>query len=136
MIATPQSVLCRCLESDEKFPLSCEGALTPSRFPAAALSFHAETRTGSRCVFRFSLSSPKLEPDGDVSLPATKYYSPRIDRDLVSSLYHAAKIRRVPMTRFASALVREGLARLAAHDEKTNAVIREELPARDPVRTD
>ena len=69
-------------------------------------------------------------------LPATKYYSPRLDRDLVSSLYHAAKSRRVPMTRFASTLVREGLARLAAHDEKTNAVIREEPSARDPVRTD
>ena len=40
------------------------------------------------------------------------------------------------MTRFASALVREGLARLTEQDEKANAIIREEPPARDPVRTD
>ena len=67
---------------------------------------------------------------------ALRYYTPRLDRDLVSSLYHAAKRRRVPMTRFASALVREGLARLAEHDDETVAVVREEPSARDPVRTE
>ena len=39
------------------------------------------------------------------------YYTPQLDRDLVTSLYHLAKTRRIPMTRLASSLVREGLAR-------------------------
>jgi len=45
-------------------------------------------------------------------LAAAKYYSPRLDRDLISPLYHAAKTRSVPMTRLASTIIREGLARL------------------------
>jgi hypothetical protein len=60
------------------------------------------------------------------------YYTPRLDRDLVSSLYHAAKRRRVPMTRLASALVREGLEKMEAE----TAVVHEEPPARDPAQTD
>ena len=35
-----------------------------------------------------------------------RYYSPQLDRDLVTSLYHAAQARRIPMTRLASSLVR------------------------------
>ena len=38
------------------------------------------------------------------------YYTPQLDHDLVTSLYHFAKIRRMPMTRLASSLVREGRA--------------------------
>jgi predicted flap endonuclease-1-like 5' DNA nuclease len=63
-------------------------------------------------------------------LPAMKHFL-RLDRDLISPLYHAAKFRRVPMIRFASQLVREGLARLAEHEERTSAVVREEPHARD-----
>jgi hypothetical protein len=60
----------------------------------------------------------------------TKYYSPRLDRDLVSTLYHTAKVRRVPMTKLASTLVREGLARISETDE--TSILREEPPAPDP----
>ena len=41
----------------------------------------------------------------------SRYYSPRLERPLITALYHAAKARRIPMTRFASSLVREGLER-------------------------
>ena len=61
-----------------------------------------------------------------------RYYTPRLDRDLVASLYHTAKSRRVPMTRLASALVREGLARLSGSDLADSAAVREEPPASDP----
>jgi hypothetical protein len=63
-------------------------------------------------------------------LHRTKYYSARLDRDLVSTLYHTAKVRRVPMTKLASALVREGLARISESDE--SPILREEPPAYDP----
>jgi hypothetical protein len=68
---------------------------------------------------------------GGPPLAAAKYYSPRIDRDLITHLYHAAKTRRVPMTRLTSALVREGLGRLGAGGNE-GTVIREEPPASDP----
>lgn len=61
-----------------------------------------------------------------------KYYSPRLQRDLISSLYHAAKSRRVPMTRLASTLVREGLSRLGGSEDRESTVVREESPAPDP----
>ena len=61
-----------------------------------------------------------------------RYYTPPLDRDLVSCLYHAAKARRIPMTRLASSLVREGLARLGEGDEIESTVLREEPPAPDP----
>ncbi len=38
-----------------------------------------------------------------------RYYSPQLDRDLVSILYYEARARRVPMTKLASELIREGL---------------------------
>ncbi len=38
-----------------------------------------------------------------------RYYSPRIDRDLVSALYYAAKARRTTMTKLASQLIRAAL---------------------------
>jgi hypothetical protein len=55
-----------------------------------------------------------------------------LDRDLISPLYHSAKASRVPMTRLASALIREGLARLSADSEIQSSVLREEPPATDP----
>ena len=60
------------------------------------------------------------------------YYSPRLDRDLISSLYHTAKRRRVPMTTLTSALVREGLARLSGSDGIESMILREEPPVSDP----
>ena len=60
------------------------------------------------------------------------YYTPQLDRDLVTSLYHLAKTRRIPMTRLASSLVREGLARLGESADGESCVVREEPPASDP----
>ena len=54
------------------------------------------------------------------------YYSPRLERSLISALYHAAKARRIPMTRFASSLVREGLERIAELPESEPAFVGEE----------
>jgi len=56
----------------------------------------------------------------------SRYYSPRLERPLISALYHAAKARRIPMTRFASSLVREGLERIAEPASSETAFVREE----------
>lgn len=61
-----------------------------------------------------------------------KYYSPRLDRDLISSLYYAAKTRCIPMTTLASALMREALSKLETTVSEENAIVREETPAVDP----
>ena len=58
-----------------------------------------------------------------------KYYSPRLDRDLITRLYHQAQTERVPMTALASRLVREGLA---DRNRATTSVVAEEPPAIDP----
>jgi hypothetical protein len=39
-----------------------------------------------------------------------RYYSPRIERGLISQLYHSAKRQRVPMTTLANRLIAKGLA--------------------------
>lgn len=38
-----------------------------------------------------------------------RYYSPQLDRDLVSALYHTAKARGIPMTKLANRLLRAAL---------------------------
>jgi len=58
-----------------------------------------------------------------------RYYSPRLDRDLITRLYHQARTERVPMTALASRLVREGLAE---EPRMTGNVVAEEPPAHDP----
>lgn len=58
-----------------------------------------------------------------------RYYSPRLDRDLIAQLYHQAKVQRVPMTALASRLVREGLANEHC---TTGNVVAEGPPAVDP----
>jgi hypothetical protein len=62
----------------------------------------------------------------------SRYYTPRLERDLITSLYHAAKARRMPMTRLASSLVREGLVRLGTSEREESCVLREEPPVDDP----
>ena len=59
------------------------------------------------------------------------YYSPRIDRPLITALYHAAKARRIPMTQLASSLVREGLERIEERTGNVSPIVREE-PQRTP----
>ena len=56
----------------------------------------------------------------------SRHYSPRLERPLITALYHAAKARRIPMTRLASSLVREGLERLAAPADGETSFVREE----------
>jgi hypothetical protein len=63
-----------------------------------------------------------------------KYYSPRLDRSLISPLYHAAKAHQLPMTALASKLVAEGLSRIAAEGE--TCIVAEEPPERDPAPTE
>ena len=60
-----------------------------------------------------------------------RYYSPRLERDLISQLYRQAQAERVPMTALASRLVREGLA---GKEHEITSVIAEEPPADDPGR--
>ena len=57
------------------------------------------------------------------------YYSPRLKRDLISPLYHAAKAQGIPMTALASRLVAAGLARMA---EEEPCIVAEEPPESDP----
>ena len=57
-----------------------------------------------------------------------RYYTPRLERALISPLYHAAKARRIPMTRLASSLVREGLERLGKGVAAESCVVNEETP--------
>ena len=42
-------------------------------------------------------------------MPRPLYYSPRLRRDLITPLYHAAKRERVPMTKLASDLIARAL---------------------------
>jgi len=61
----------------------------------------------------------------------SRHYSPQLERPLITALYHAAKARRIPMTRLASSLVREGLKRLGENADGDNSFVREE-PQRPP----
>jgi len=65
-------------------------------------------------------------------VPKARIYSPQIERDLITFLYQTARSRRVPMTRLASMLVREGLARMGGNDGGESAIVREDPPAPDP----
>ena len=56
----------------------------------------------------------------------SRYYTPRLERPLITALYHAAKAQRIPMTRLASSLVREGLQRLGESEDIEPAFVREE----------
>ena len=58
-----------------------------------------------------------------------KYYSPRLKRDLISPLFHAAKSQGIPMTALASRPVAEGLSRIA---EDETCIVAEEPPECDP----
>ena len=57
-------------------------------------------------------------------MPRPKYYSPRIARELIPRLYHAAKHERVPMTTLTSRLLREGLD----FREADSCLVREDPP--------
>lgn len=63
---------------------------------------------------------------------AQKHYSPALAHDIVRLLYHAAKARRIPMTRLASSLLREGLARLCESDRRKSPAVCEEPQMVDP----
>ena len=66
---------------------------------------------------------------------ANKYYSPRLDRTLVSRLYHEAKAQRVPMTVLTNRLVTDGLSRLRETEGTgRHSIVAEASPECDPVR--
>ena len=62
-----------------------------------------------------------------------RYYTPRLDRDLVTLLYHAAKARHMPMTRLASELIRGALAHTEARGLREDGLAEEPSPP-DPGR--
>lgn len=43
-------------------------------------------------------------------MPRAQWYSPQLRREVVSRLYHLAKVERVPMTRLVDQVVNEALA--------------------------
>ena len=64
---------------------------------------------------------------------ANRYYSPRLDRALVSRLYHEAKAQGVPMTVLTNRLVTDGLSRFYEASGTKLCIVAEEPPERDPV---
>ena len=58
-------------------------------------------------------------------MPAPKWYSPQLRRDLVTKLYFRAKAEGVPMTRLANRLVEESLSRTFAGEENAPRVAEE-----------
>ncbi|MDQ6626425.1 MAG: hypothetical protein M3Y69_09875 [Verrucomicrobiota bacterium] len=48
------------------------------------------------------------------------YYSPQLDRELITVLYHEAKARRLPMTRLVNQLLRAALRYEGVPDEGTH----------------
>ena len=64
---------------------------------------------------------------------ANRYYSPRLDRALVSRLYHEAKVQGVPMTVLTNRLVTDGLLRLYEGNGTEHCIVAEEPPGSDPV---
>ena len=64
-------------------------------------------------------------------MATNRHYSPRIDRFLVSCLYHEARERRVPMTRLVDDLLRKALAGSAGWEKATEAHSNGEKPSPD-----
>jgi hypothetical protein len=63
-----------------------------------------------------------------------RHYSPRIDRFLVTCLYHEARCRRMPMTRLVDGLLKEALAgspgwKQAEEDRSNRENTRRDRPA-------
>lgn len=67
----------------------------------------------------------------DARMRTSKYYSPRLDRDLISLLYQRALAEDLPMTRLTSRIIREALTS-AAETSEASLVLREDPPAADP----
>ena len=60
-------------------------------------------------------------------MPSPRYYSPRIDRGLVTRLYHAAKAQRIPMTTLTNQLLVHGLAQAEGiHSPPESLTVRED----------
>ena len=64
-----------------------------------------------------------------------KYYSPRLDRALVTRLYHEAKAQRIPMTVLTNRLVESGLSYQRANTSE-RSIVAEEPTVCDPARLD
>jgi hypothetical protein len=92
---------------------------------AQAVNANAEARLFNPARLARSPIHQKLKPKGGI-MAQSRHYSPRLERPLITALYHAAKARRIPMTRLASSLVREGLERIADSTSSETAFVREE----------
>src|SRR6266853_6465768 len=46
----------------------------------------------------------------EIPMPRSQYYSPTIERFLVTVLYHEARHRKIPMTQLVNEIVKDGLA--------------------------
>ena len=88
------------------------------------------------CRFRGYLPRRLTSPIAHVGrlvtkMPRGKYYSPRLQRELISPLYHAAKAEGIPMTALASRLVADGLRHMVEESEPV-CVVAEDPPEIDP----
>ncbi len=54
----------------------------------------------------------------------TRHYSPQLEREVVSALYHEAKSRKIPMTALANQLIEAALRGGDAGEEDTEKLIR------------
>ena len=61
-------------------------------------------------------------------MPKRSHYSPRINRFLVSVLYHEAKRRQIPMTKLTDELLKKQLAGLPSWAMAQESKIAEEPP--------
>lgn len=62
------------------------------------------------CGFGSNLHSKNSTYTKEVIMAHAKYYSPRLDRVLITRLYFEAKARRIPMTVLANQLIEKGLS--------------------------
>ena len=84
-----------------------------------------------------TIVSGHLTFNRETTMARAKYYSPRLERPLVSRLYHAAKAQGVPMTVLTNRLVAAGLDDLdTAEDRQWQARAAEEPPGDDPTPAD
>lgn len=62
----------------------------------------------------------------DRNMPAPKWYSPQLRRDLVKTLYFRAKAEGIPMTHLANRLIDEALALNGVRSDSSTSKVAEE----------
>jgi hypothetical protein len=59
-------------------------------------------------------------------MPTTKGYTPQLSREVVSRLYHKAKVERIPMTVLANRIMEKALGANTAITASTAAAINQQ----------